>query len=396
MALIMLGLTPLLMAVMGVVTPRIQRQSVKDKENEEANRSIMQEQLSRIMLIKAYFMRKKIITRTHDVYAPRLKSNTMVGFWEGFVSFSGTMVANGIFMVALGVGSYFVIQGEVTMGSLIAIIQLLNYIINPVATFATAISQVGQAKASAARIGEIFDLPADADTAAAEPVEAMELIAENLSFSYNGDGDVFGGVNAVFPKGAVTGIVGKSGCGKSTLLKVLIGLYEPKEGAVLLTHAGGVTGDIMPQVAYVPPADYLFSGTVEENIKMSENTARIKAMADASAEANILDFIESLPDGFKTQIGESGGTVSSGQAQRLAIARAIYKKSPIVVFDEPTANLDAESAEKFQAAIRTLAKDKICVIVTHDVSTITVCDKVYVIEDGHVRERVGNEAIITT
>jgi ABC-type multidrug transport system fused ATPase/permease subunit len=398
MALIMLGLTPLLMAVMGFVTPRIQKQSAIDKENEESNRSIMQEYLSRTMLVKAYFMQPKATANVSANYAKKLKSGMKVGLWEGFAMFSGSVIGFSMFLVCLGVGAYFVMQGTTTFGDLVAIVQLLNYIVNPIANFAAAIAEVSQAKASAVRIGEICDLPSDVEITAAEPVAATALTAGGLSFSYNGEseGNVFEDVSVTFPKGSVTGIVGKSGCGKSTLLKLLIGLYEPKQGSVALKHAGGETGDILPQVAYVPPVDYLFSGTVTENIIMSERSPRISALAEAASQANILDFIESLQDGFDTQIGESGGTVSSGQAQRLAIARAIYKKSPIVVFDEPTANLDVESVEKFQAAVRQLAKDKIVIIVTHDISTITVCDRVYVIEEGRVRERIGNEIIITT
>ena len=194
-----------------------------------------------------------------------------------------------------------------------------------------------------------------------------------------------------FEKGFVTGIAGKSGSGKSTLLKLLIGLYNPQAGKVSLKHKKGAVADIMPQVAYVPPADYLFSGTVTENIIMSEMKARMEEMRQAAAGANILDFIETLPEGFETPIGESGGTVSSGQAQRLAIARAIYKQSPVVVFDEPTANLDAESAEKFKQAARQIARDKICIIVTHDAPTIAICDKVYWLEDGEIREKGAAE-----
>jgi ABC-type bacteriocin/lantibiotic exporter with double-glycine peptidase domain len=201
---------------------------------------------------------------------------------------------------------------------------------------------------------------------------------------------VLDNLSVSFEKGAVTGIVGKSGCGKSTLLKLLIGLYEPNQGNVTLKTSDGANAEITPQIAYVPPNDYLFSGTVAENIIMSEDNPRIDEMKAACSDANILGFIESLSGGFDTSIGESGGTVSSGQAQRLAIARAIYKKSPIVVFDEPTANLDADSVEQFKSAVRRLAQDKgkICVIVTHDASTMTVCDKVYVMEDGVISEKM--------
>jgi ABC-type bacteriocin/lantibiotic exporter with double-glycine peptidase domain len=273
-------------------------------------------------------------------------------------------------------------------------VQLLNYIVNPVARFATTISQVGQAIASSNRIGEIYELSTDDNIIESKPVDALELIAENVCFAYNEEeGTVLDGVSAVFKKGFVTGIVGKSGSGKSTLLKLLIGIYNPREGNVTLRHANGALNEILPQVAYVPPVDYLFSESVLENIVMSENEPRLNEMKAAASDANILDFIESLPQGFDTLIGESGNTVSSGQAQRLAIARAIYKKSPVVIFDEPTANLDADSIKKFQSAVKHLAKEKVCIIVTHEASTINICDKVFVLEDGGVREKRNDEEL---
>ena len=326
-----------------------------------------------------------------------------LGLWEGVAAFSGLLVSMSMFMVALGVGAYFVMQGETTFGNLIAIIQLLNYIVNPVAKFAETISLTSQAVASSERIGSIFTLPADTGITAAQPIgatgDAMELVAENISFSYDskngGAGPVLNSVSAKFSKGKVTGLVGKSGSGKSTLLKLLIGLYEPNGGKVSLKLGSGcIDGEkIMAQVAYVPPADYLFSGTVIDNIIMSESEPRAGELDAAAESANILGFVEALPQGFDTVIGESGGTVSSGQAQRIAIARAIYKESPIIVFDEPTANLDADSIEKFQSAVKALSKDKICIIVTHDASTMTSCDCVYVLDEGSVREKGIDEEL---
>ena len=402
MALIMLVLTPLLMFVMGVFTPPMQKASANDKRNDEINRSIMQENLGRIMLIKTYFMQVKIIAKIKKIYAEKLKSGMKLGMWEGLVSFSGNIVAMAMFLTAIGIGAYFVLKGETTLGNLIAIVQLMNYIVSPVAGFAGAISQIGQAAASSGRIGMIYELPADSKPTAVNPVDALELTAENISFSYNGTdengGDninVLENINISFKKGVVTGLVGKSGSGKSTLLKLLIGLYTPQNGKIELRHTSGTVGgeEIMPQIAYVPPADYLFSETVSENIIMSENEPHLNDIITAASDANILEFIQSLPNGFDTLIGEGGGTVSSGQAQRLAIARAIYKKSPVIVFDEPTANLDADSIEKFQSAVKFLAKDKICIIVTHNAPTINICDKVYVLEQGYIREKSGDEEL---
>jgi ABC-type bacteriocin/lantibiotic exporter with double-glycine peptidase domain len=401
MAIIMLVLTPVLMLVMGIFTPFMQKASEKDKHNDEINRSIMQENLSRIMLIKAYFMQNNIVGKIHSSYKAKLKSGIKLGKWEGLVSFSGEVISVAMFIVTIGVGAYFVLQGETTLGSLIGIVQLLNYVVMPVSGFAVVISQIGQAVASSERIGMIYELPPDKKMIRETPVDAFELVIENLNFSYNeiegenNDKNILENVNLSFKKGTVTGLAGKSGSGKSTLLKLLIGLYTPNQGNIELKHTLGILNgeEIMPQIAYVPPSDYLFSGTVSENIKMSEIEVRLEDMKNAASNANIIDFIEALPNGFDTLIGESGGTVSSGQAQRLAIARAIYKKSPVIVFDEPTANLDIDSIERFQTAIKHLAKDKICIIVTHDTSTINICDKVYLIKDRNVRERLDNEIL---
>lgn len=201
--------------------------------------------------------------------------------------------------------------------------------------------------------------------------------------------NILNNINLSFSKGAVTGIIGKSGSGKSTLLKLLMGLYAPQSGSVTLEHnSGTISGsDIITQVAYVPPNDYLFSGTVSENIIMSEENAIQNQIMDAASKANILDFINSMPNGFDTVLGEDGNTVSSGQAQRIAIARAIYKKSKIFIFDEPTANLDEDSIMKFQSTVKELAEDNICIIVTHDTSTIEICDKIYILSDGTVTEK---------
>jgi len=304
------------------------------------------------------------------------------------------MLGMSMFLITLGVGAYFVMRGETTFGSLVAIVQLLNYVVNPVARFAETISLISQAKASSERIGTVIDLPQDDNVCVSPLTGAKELVAENVSFAYDSEDEddeeadvVLEEVDAVFTKGVITGLVGKSGSGKSTLLKLIIGLYPPNKGSISLIHDNGsYNGEaIMPHVAYVPPVDYLFSGTVLDNIVMSQDEPNMEEVKQAASDANILDFIESLPHGFNTVIGESGGTVSSGQAQRIAIARAIYKKSSILVFDEPTANLDADSIEKFQSTIKRLSKDKICIVVTHDESTMTVCDKVYVLDEGQLR-----------
>lgn len=388
-AVILIVLTPLMMLLMGALTPRIQKTSAADKKYDEINRTFLQENLNKIVLIKTYSMQAKIIGKMKAAYQNKLKSSMVLGAWEGFAAFAGTLSGNIMSLATLGLGSYFVLAGETTVGSLIMIVQLLNYIVTPLAKFPVAVAQIGQAAASSARLGEIYELPQEHINDSLGILNAKMLCAENLSFEYTQNNSILNNISLSFPKGAVTGIIGKSGSGKSTLLKLLMGLYTPQNGTVKLEYDGGMLSgnDIITQVAYVPSGDYLFSGTIAENIIMQDDSAVQNIMQDAASKANIADFINSMPNGFDTVLGEDGSTVSSGQAQRIAIARAIYKKSKIFIFDEPTANLDADSTAKFQSAVKKLAGDNICIIVTHDTSTIDICDKVYVLSGGSVVEK---------
>ena len=389
-ALILIILTPLMMSLMGALTPQIQKVSAADKNCDEINRSIMQENLNKILLIKTYSMQIKITEKMKSAYTNKLKSGMVLGAWEGAAMFVGALSGNVMSLVTLGLGSYFVLKDETTVGSLIMIVQLLNYIITPLTKFPAAVAQIGQAVASSERIGEIYELPSEQINNALESVNVQKLYAENLSFAYTQEKNILNNIDLSFSKGTVTGIIGKSGSGKSTLLKLLMGLYTPQNGTVKLEYDSGTLSrsDIITQVAYVPPSDYLFSGTVAENIIMSEKNAVQNQMQEAALKANVLDFINSMPNGFDTVLGEYGNTVSSGQAQRIAIARAIYKKSTVFIFDEPTANLDGDSIMKFQASVKKLAEDNICIIVTHDTLTVDICDKVYVLSDGFVTEKI--------
>lgn len=387
-AIILLILTPLMMFLMSALTPKIQKISVIDKTNDEVNRNIMQENLNRLTLIKAYSMQSITVDKIERTYKDKLKSGMRLGVLEGFAAFLGALSGNVMSLVTLGLGSYFVLNGETTVGSLIMIVQLLNYIVTPIAKFPAAVAQIGQASASAERIGGIYELPEEV-TSTSELSKPSELIAENLYFSYMPQEVILTGIDLSFRKGEVTGIVGKSGSGKSTLLKLLMGLYSPTDGNVKLKcEAETFSGDdIISQVAYVPPEDYLFSGTISENIIMSDSKCDNDKISTAAASANISDYVRSLADGFNSVLGEGGNTVSSGQAQRIAIARAIYKDSGVFIFDEPTANLDQESVEMFKSTVKKLAHDNICIIVTHDPTTVEICDKVYTLENGKVSEK---------
>jgi len=386
--------TPLLMIIMNIFNPFMQKASETDKKNDEINRTMMQEDLGRIILIKTYFMQNKIISKIKKMYSQKLKSGIKVGIWEGLILFFGELMGSIIFLVALGVGAYFVLTGETTTGTLIAIVQLLNYIINPISNFGNTLSQINQALVSSNRISEFYNIPSAKIKSNIESVNVNNLVVDNLNFSYDKNIDILKNVNAIFNKNVITGIIGKSGIGKSTFLKLITGLYEPDIGKIELKHSKGIfTGEeILTQIAYVPSSDYLFSGTIAENIAMVEKHD-LNKMKNAAQKANILDFIENLQYQFNTQISESGSNISNGQAQRIAIARAIYKEAPIIVLDEPTANLDIESIENFQNTLKSLCNEKIIILVTHDNSIVNICEKVYIIDDGTMKEKYDSNGV---
>ncbi len=388
-ALILIVSMPLTAFLMGLLTPKIQKVSASDKRCDEINRNIMQENLNRIILIKTYSMQGKVTEKINSSYKNKLKSGMVLGAWEGLAVFAGALSGNVLSLVTLGLGSYFVLTNKTTVGSLIMTVQLLNYIITPLTKFSAAVSVTGQAIASSERIGGIYELPFEQADDSVLSVNAQRLYAEKLCFSYAPGENVLENIDLSFSKGTLTGITGKSGSGKSTLLKLLMGLYTPRSGSVGLEYDSGTLSgsDIITHIAYVPPDNFLFSGTIAENILMSEENAAPDKIREAALSANILDFIDSSPKGFDTVLGEGGNTISSGQAQRIAIARAIYKKSKVFVFDEPTANLDNDSIKKFQETVRKLAEDNICIIVSHEPSTIEICDKVYVLSEGNVTEK---------
>ena len=391
LALIILIAFPLLLVSVSLFSPILQKRSRIDKENEENSRTFLQEVLGNLLLFKTYHMKENNRAKLSKLNQARVKSAVRLGIMEGVSAFSNNFMGTAMFLLALGAGAYFVLQGEIVVGSMIAIIQLLNYVIWPFANIAGSVSQVNQSIISGERIGEILSMPKEAEASPHiyAPVSgSAALSVREVDFSYVPGEKTLEQVCARFPADSLTAVIGKSGSGKSTLLKLLIGLYTPDSGAVSLEDNGrslmGV--QITPYVSYVPSTDFIFTGTVRENICMSDACPDEARMREAARQANIHEFIESLPKQYETRIGEKGNALSSGQGQRVAIARALYKGSGLLVFDEPTANLDPASIHIFREMLRTIAKGKICILVTHDVGTAKLCDFVYTMEHGRLAE----------
>lgn len=388
LTLIFLIVIPLLTLLITVFSPKLQKAAEIDSKNEDANRSYMQEVLTLLPLFQVYSMGKNITKYTQYLYDKKKASKIKLSFLEGSFSFLNSLTSFGIFIIASAVGAYFVIKGENTVGDLVAMIQLSNYIMLPLTEAPKFLATYNNTLNSVKRIHEIEDVE---NRNVIKPEDKLPLSIDSiklnhLSFEYEKGKPILADINVVFPKDEIIGIIGKSGNGKSTLIKLILGLYIPKDREMIEMRKDGESKNYYNYegiISYVPSENFVFSGTIKDNICMSRPFEKNK-FENACKAANIDQLVSSFELKENEVIKESGNNLSMGQKQRLAIARAIYADTSVIILDEPTANLDIESINLFKETIQNLSKGKICIIVTHDNNIASICDTVYRLEEKNL------------
>lgn len=295
-------------------------------------------------------------------------------------------------LAILGCGMLWVTQGSLAPAALGAVLVLVARFAEPLATFVNFTTVLALIEAALARIEElraVATLPQWPSQGG--PAGPADIRIENLEFRYaGGTVPALRGIDLDLPARGLTALVGPSGSGKTTLTRLLMRHADPQRGAIRI---GGV------DIRGLPPADlnrlistvfqdvHLFDDSVIGNIGMARPEAGEAEVRAAARAAHCLDFIERLPQGWQTRLGEAGGKLSGGERQRLSIARAILKDAPIVILDEPTAALDTESELAVQAAIDTLVAERSVIVIAHRLSTIVAADRILVFEDGRITQR---------
>jgi ATP-binding cassette subfamily B protein/subfamily B ATP-binding cassette protein MsbA len=290
-------------------------------------------------------------------------------------------------------GALQVLGGGMLPGELVLVVAYLGNVYKPLKGLARLSSDVSRAVASADRISEVLNIEPEIqdrpDAIDAGPL-AGEIVFRDVSFDYGDGKDVLRDVSFHVAPGQRLALVGASGAGKSTIVSLILRLYEPQEGAVLVD---GVDvrqyrrESLRRQIAIVLQQSILFGATVRENIAYGNPEASLDEIVAAARAANADEFISGLEDGYDTVLGERGATLSGGQRQRIAIARALIRNASILILDEPMTGLDVESEAKVREALGRLMAGKTCVMITHDLPSIADADLVLMLEDGKVVDR---------
>ena len=303
-------------------------------------------------------------------------------------------------IVLLWVGAGYVIDREITPGELLSFYALIGYFTSPVSQLIGMNKSIQNALIASDRLFEIMDLEQE------EVTDKIELTAEqigninfeNVNFSYGSRREVFKDFSCVIEKGKTTAIVGESGSGKTTLATLIQNLYPVNSGKITI-------GDYEVQylshyslrtlIGVVPQQIDLFSGNVIENIAFGEDFPDMQRVIDLTKQLGILSFIEQLPNGFQTHLGENGSQLSGGQRQRIAIARALYKNPEILILDEATSSLDTDSEQVIQAALNELKRTgKTLIVIAHRLSTIAHSDTILVLRNGQLIEQGTHQELL--
>lgn len=386
LAMIILIAIPILGVTTKMFTPIHQKWSKVDKENEDENRVQMQESLDHLIMAQIFHIEKYMIEKMKKNYERKRKSSRSLGAIEGIFVFINNTTGSLMFLLIMAFGAYFTVHGEFSVGNMIAVLNLLNYVVWPFANISNSISEVNQAKVSAQRIIEVQKLgKRKADTQLMRSEKQEGFLLHNAYFAYDEKNQILNNLNLRLRKAGSIAIVGNSGSGKSTLLRLLLGIYHPNRGDV---HSNFKSGKIV----FVPSDKFIFTGTVRENICLSDDFD-MELFEKAVRMANAYDFINELPEKYDTEIGDGKQNLSSGQMQRIALARAYYTKAECIIFDEPTSNLDNLSIGIFHETICELSKNCLCIIATHDRKTLSVCDRIFLLENKTVNE-VEKEAFV--
>jgi ATP-binding cassette subfamily B protein len=359
----------------------------------------MQENLAGIRVVRAFSAQKyeesKFDVTAREVVGLRMSAARTHARGGGSISFA-FLVA---WAIVLWVGGEKVISGDLSEGELTQFFFYLALLRFPVRMLIMIINSTARASSAGGRIFEVLDIPSEiADESEAEPLNVTDgvLRFDDVSFSY-GDAPALSGISFEARKDHTVGIVGAPGSGKSSITNLIPRFYDPTSGSVSIDGTDLKTVTILSvrqAIGLVEQDPFLFDGSIRDNIRYGDVTASDEKVIAAAQIAQIHDFIDGLPDGYDTELGERGVGLSGGQRQRVAIARTLLTDSPILVLDDSTSSVDAGTDARIRLALKELTQGQTTIIIAHRLGSLQHADEILVLDNGKVVERGSHDELL--
>jgi ATP-binding cassette subfamily B protein len=399
-ALLALAVVPLLYWSFGLYGSRIVPRLRKVQQLEWRSLSIVHESMAMLRVIVSFgreeYEHKRFREQGRTAVDERVKLTVGQSMYTLFVQ---TATAAGTSLV-LGVGAWHVMQGKIAIGELIVLMTYIASVYQPLEQISTTVGMIHE---ELVQFNASLDL-LDMEPEVKEKADAVELgrargqvTARNVDFAYKGRSETLSDVSFEARPGERVAIVGHTGAGKSTLMSLLVRFYDPASGGI---EIDGVDlrdlklASLREQISLVLQEPLLFSGTIEENIRYGHLGASDEEIVAAARAANCHDFIEGLPDGYKTELGERGAQLSGGERQRICVARAFLKDAPVLILDEPTSSIDSRTEGVILDALDGLMEGRTSFMIAHRLSTVRHADQILVLQGGRIVERGHHEDLV--
>lgn len=361
----------------------------------------LHERIQGISIIRSFTMEKVDQKQFEDINGNFLKKAMAQTRWNAMTFAIINTLTDIAPLLVIGYGGYQVIHGNLTVGTFVAFFGYLDRMYSPLRRLINSSTVLTQASASLERVLELLNEPYDiVDKPGAKVLKDSrgEIAFQNVWFKYNEENDwVLKDINLRIQPGQTIAFVGMSGGGKSSLISLIPRFYDISKGSLQMDgyDIQELTQESLRRsVGMVLQDNFLFSGSVRENILFGNPNATEEEVISAAKAANAHDFIEQLPLGYETEVGERGVKLSGGQKQRVAIARVFLKDPKVLILDEATSALDLESEHLIQQALQSLSSERTTLIVAHRLSTITHADQIVVLENGEITERGTHEQLM--
>lgn len=386
LALIAVFIAPIFLVFSHIWGRKYKKLHTKLQESESKLTSLIEDLLQNIIIIKAYCVETATINKLQRFQSNRssfsMLRNKMssissavisLGFWVGY-------------FLAFMWGVFGIYAGTATFGTMTVFLQLVEQIQSPLVGLAYSYPKILASIASVERLIEFKNLNLEKRIEAPKSKHLIGVKFEEVSFSYNDKLTVLNSVSFEIKPGEKIALVGTSGEGKTTIIRLILALVSPQSGNIFFTDKNGkialASADSRKYISYVPQGNTLFSGTLRENLQLAKSGASEEEIYESLKKSCAMDFVKELPEGIDTEIGEKGVGLSEGQAQRIAIARALLNDSPILILDEATSALDVDTEKKILDSLSALAPNTTCIVVTHRQSALRICDRIFKLEKG--------------